>query len=292
MDKIVYIERATGEKKEELVPGGGFLKFLYGSTAGKLSLNTLVKRKLFSIMGGAYMDSKASAKKIAPFIAKHSMDMGDYIVPKDGFSCFNDFFYRKINTSKRPIGEGVVSPADGKILTFETVAASQEFFVKGSLFNVASFLADEKLAKKYEGGAMCIVRLAPVDYHRFHFPAAGKAGKMVRIKGDYYSVSPLALRKSLEIFCQNKREYCIQETADYGDILICDVGATLTGSIIQTYTEEAHQPKGGDRGYFAFGGSTTVLLFEQGKMNFSKDLIDNTKAGLETTIKMGETISE
>ncbi|MEZ5016971.1 MAG: phosphatidylserine decarboxylase [Flavipsychrobacter sp.] len=292
MDKIVYIDRATGEHKEELVPGGGFLKFLYGSTVGKLSLNTLVKRKLFSIMGGAYMNSKASAKKIAPFIAKHSMDMSDYIVPEEGFSCFNDFFYRKIDASKRPIGEGVVSPADGKILVFDTIAASKEFFIKGSLFNLTSFLADEKLAKKYEGGAMCIVRLAPVDYHRFHFPAEGKAGKMVRIKGDYYSVSPLALRKSLEIFCQNKREYCIQETKDYGDILICDVGATLTGSIIQTYTEEAHQPKGGDRGFFAFGGSTTVLLFEQGKIKFSKDLITNTQAGLETTIKMGETIAQ
>ena len=292
MDKIVYIERSTGEQKEELVPGGGFLKFLYGSPMGQIPLNTLVKRKLFSQMGGRYMDSAASAKKIAPFIAKHSMDMNAYIVPTEGFKCFNDFFYRNINPSKRPIGEGVVSPADGKILVFDTISASQEFFIKGSAFNVSSFLGDEALAKKYEGGAMCIVRLAPVDYHRFHFPAEGRAGKMVRIKGDYYSVSPLALRKNLEIFCQNKREYCVQETADYGDILICDVGATLTGSIIQTYEEGVRQPKGGDRGYFAFGGSTTVLLFEQGKVTFSQDLIANTKAGLETTIKMGENIAK
>lgn len=292
MDKIVYIDRATGEHKEELVPGGAFLKFLYSSSAGQLTLNSLVKRKLFSIMGGAYMNSKASAKKIAPFVAKHNMDMSDYIVPQEGFNCFNDFFYRKIQPNKRPIGEGVVSPADGKILVFDTIAASQEFFVKGSLFNLASFVGDTAVAQKYEGGAMCIVRLAPVDYHRFHFPAEGKASKVVRIKGDYYSVSPLALRKSLEIFCQNKREYCIQETEQYGDILICDVGATLTGSIIQTFAEGAHQPKGGERGYFAFGGSTTVLLFEPGKIKFAQDLITNTQAGLETTIKMGETIAQ
>lgn len=291
MDKIIYIERHTGEQKEELVPGGGFLKFLYGSSMGKLPLNTLVKRKVFSVMGGRYMDSAASAKKIAPFIEKHGMDMSDYIVPQEGFQCFNHFFYRKIDPAKRPIGDDVVSPADGKVLVFETIDASKRFFIKGNEFSLRSFLNDDELAKKYEGGAMCIVRLAPVDYHRFHFPADGVAGKMVRIKGDYYSVSPLALRKSLRIFCENKREYCIQQTEQYGDILICDVGATLTGSIIQTYTEDTHQPKGGDKGYFAFGGSTTVLLFEKGKVTFAQDLLDNTHAGYETTIKMGENIA-
>ncbi len=291
MNKIVYIDRSTGNKLEEQVPGGGFLKFLYGSTVGKLSLNTLVKRKLFSIMGGAYMNSNASAKKIEPFIEKHHIDMNDYIVPEEGFQSFNDFFYRKIQTDKRPIGEGVVSPADGKVLVFDSIKATNDFFVKGSGFNLKSFLGDKDLAKKYEGGAMCIVRLAPVDYHRFHFPVGGVVSKVVRIKGDYYSVSPLALRKSLKIFCQNKRAYCIQHSDPYGDVLICDVGATLTGSIIQTYIAETHQPKGGEKGYFAFGGSTTVLLFEQGKITFDKDLLDNTRNGYETTIKMGETIA-
>ena len=67
---------------------------------------------------------------------------------------------------------------------------------------------------------MAIIRLAPPDYHRYHFPASGKASASVKIKGHYFSVSPLALKQSLKIFCENKREYCILQTPDYGDILI------------------------------------------------------------------------
>ena len=65
---------------------------------------------------------------------------------------------------------------------------------------------NKELANKYDGGSMLIIRLAPVDYHRFHFPADGIIGTSTKIDGHYYSVSPLALKQSLEIFCQNKEK--------------------------------------------------------------------------------------
>jgi phosphatidylserine decarboxylase len=190
----------------------------------------------------------------------------------------------------RPIHDGIVSPADGRVLAFEKISLSHKFFVKGSQFSLEQFLNDDKMVKKFENGAMFIVRLAPVDYHRYHFPVSGRVGKNIKIKGAYYSVSPFALRKSLSIFCQNKREYCIQSSEKYGDVLICDVGATLTGGIIQTYKENEILSKGTEKGYFAFGGSTLVLFFEPNKIQFSQDLIENTKSGFETFLKMGETI--
>ncbi|HYQ56234.1 MAG TPA: phosphatidylserine decarboxylase, partial [Draconibacterium sp.] len=140
-------------------------------------------------------------------------------------------------------------------------------------------------------GEMAIVRLAPPDYHRFHFPASGTASKSIKINGHYFSVSPLALQKSLEIFCENKREYCTLSTEEYGDILIVDVGATMVGSIIQTYEANTQVKKGDEKGYFAFGGSTLVLLFEKGKITFDADLVENTKKGMETTVKVGENIA-
>ena len=147
------------------------------------------------------------------------------------------------------------------------------------------------MATKYDGGAMAIIRLAPVDYHRYHFPVSGIASKNTKIKGAYYSVSPLALRQRMRIFCENKREYSIVDSHNYGQVLICDVGATLTGSIIQTYEANSTVQKGDEKGYFAFGGSTLIILFEQGKIQFDQDLIENTKGGCETTIKMGEQIA-
>ncbi|MCB0739091.1 MAG: phosphatidylserine decarboxylase [Bacteroidetes bacterium] len=292
MKEIVYINRQTGQQVIEKVPGGGMLKFLYGSPIGKLTLWALVKRKLFSSLGGGYMNLKRSAKNIEPFIADHGIDIAQFLVPENGYKHFNDFFYRNIKPNARPIGEGIVSPADGKILVFENIKQSRQFFLKGIPFSLGSFLRNQELAKKYEGGSMAIIRLAPADYHRFHFPYQGEVGEVTRIKGAYYSVSPLALRKSLRIFVENKREYCELTHPDIGNCLIIDVGATLTGSIIQTFDPHSTVTKGQEKGYFAFGGSTTVLLFEPNRIEFSEDLIRNTKAGLETTVLMGETVGK
>ena len=44
---------------------------------------------------------------------------------------------------------------------------SSKFFLKGEEFTLKEFFKDETLQKKYQGGIMAIIRLAPVDYHRF-----------------------------------------------------------------------------------------------------------------------------
>lgn len=290
MESNSFIIRGTAEVIEERVPGGGMLKWMYNAPLGKLTLHALIKRKFVSALGGWFMNSRFSKKRIERFIKEYNMDMSPYVVPSDGFQTFNEFFYRKVKPTSRPIGSGVISPADGKVLAFPSLKDVRSFFVKGSEFTAQSFLNNPTLAQKYADGAMLIVRLAPVDYHRFHFPATGKITASTVIKGHYFSVSPLALKKSLEIFCQNQREYSILTTQDHGDILFSEVGATMVGSIIHTYTPNTTINKGDEKGYFAFGGSTVVLLFEKGKITFSQDLIENTQKGIETVVKMGETI--
>ena len=291
METIKYIERASGELKTENVPSEGMLHWLYASATGKLTLNLLFKRKVVSALGGWYMNTRWSARRTADFVKEHRIDMDEYAVSNaDDYKTFNEFFYRKLKAGARPIGEHLVSPADGKILVFPTLSDVDSFFVKGSEFSLQSFLCNDELTTKYANGSMAIVRLAPPDYHRYHFPASGTASESVKIEGHYYSVSPLALRGSLEIFCQNKREYTTLQTTEYGDILIMDVGATMVGSIIQTYSS-GRVEKGSEKGYFAFGGSTLVLLFEAGKISFDPDLVQHTQNGLETTIRMGENIA-
>ncbi|MGL6170084.1 MAG: phosphatidylserine decarboxylase, partial [Fusobacteriaceae bacterium] len=152
------------------------------------------------------------------------------------------------------------------------------------------FLKDDKLASQYEGGTLVIVRLAPVDYHRFHFPADGVINKTKKIEGYYYSVSTHAIRKNFRIYCENKREYSILKTQKFGNILMCDIAATMVGGIKQTYTPNSEVKKGNEKGYFYFGGSTTIMLFEKDKIQIDKDLIENSLNGIETKIYMGEGI--
>lgn len=293
MDEIKYIDRKTGNVLTEDVPGGGMLKWLYNKPVGKLTLHALFKRKCISSIGGWYMDRSFSKSRVDKFIDQYKIDMSEYIISDSKkFKNFNTFFTRKINPKVRPIGDKIVSPADGRLLAFETMNDVRSFFIKGSEFKLLSFLADEDLTKKYKDGSMLIIRLAPVDYHRFHFPAEGMASETKNIKGHYYSVSPLALKKSLEIFCQNKRTICNLATKENGDILISDIGATMVGSIVQTYVKNNFVDKGQEKGYFKFGGSTLVLLFEKGKVKIDQDLIENTKKGFETRILMGENIAK
>lgn len=293
METIKYIDRASGETKTEIVPSEGILKWLYSSASGKVALQILFKRKIISSLGGWYMDRKLSAKRIPSFINEHNINLEEcQINTVSDFPTFNQFFYRKLKPEARPVGENLVSPADGKILAFQTINDVPDFFIKGSEFTIDSFLQNKELAKKYADGSMAIIRLAPADYHRFHFPASGKVSESEQIDGHYFSVSPFALQSSLKIFCENYREYCILKTNEYGNILISDVGATMVGSIIQTYKANTEVKKGDEKGYFAFGGSTLVLLLKKGKIQFDTDLISNTKNGLETSIKMGENIAK
>ncbi len=290
-DPIQYYERESGQIKIEKVAGEKWLIWLYYNPAGEVTLWALAKRKLVSSIYGNMMDRNSSAKKIRPFIEDFDIDMS--VAQKQDFSNFNDFFIRKLKNDARPIdtcSNIVVSPADGKILAYSDISNS-DFIIKGKRFNVSSFLDNPDLAQRYHDGALLIIRLAPVDYHRFHFPVSGNLSSNKKIKGDYYSVNPFALRKKAEILCLNKREYTILSNPLFGDLIMAEVGATMVGSIKQTY-KSASVYKGEEKGYFKFGGSTVVLLFEKNKIHIDKDLLINTAKGYETTVRMGERIAK
>jgi phosphatidylserine decarboxylase len=288
-DPIKYYERDSGQLKTEKVAGEKWLVWLYNNPMGEATLWALAKRKLISSIYGKMMDRTSSVKRIHPFIENFDIDMSVAQVQK--FKNFNDFFTRKLKDNVRPVDSSfsiVVSPADGKIMAYANISNS-DFVIKGFHFDVSSFLGNAVLAEKYCDGTLIIIRLAPVDYHRFHFPVSGNLTPNKKIEGDYYSVNPFALRKKAEIFCLNKREYSIISNPLFGDVIMAEVGATMVGSIVQTYKGSSVK-KGEEKGYFKFGGSTIVLLFEKSKICVDKDLLINTAKGYETSIKMGERI--
>jgi phosphatidylserine decarboxylase len=290
-DPIQYYERESGQIKTEKVAGEKWLVWLYYNPIGEATLWAFAKRKLVSSIYGKMMDRTSSAKKINPFIEDFDIDMS--VAQKQEFSNFNDFFTRKLKDDARPIdisSNVVVSPADGKILAYADISNSY-FIIKGYRFDVSSFLDNPDQAQKYHDGALLIIRLAPVDYHRFHFPVSGNLSQNKKIEGDYYSVNPFALRKKAEILCLNKREYAIISNPLFGDVIMAEVGATMVGSIEQTF-KGSFVNKGEEKGYFKFGGSTVVLLFEKSKIHIDEDLLINTAKGYETTVKMGERIGE
>ena len=291
--KIKYIERKTGEIKIEKVPGEKYLKFLYYNPLGELPLNLVVKKKFLTEYYGKQMDKPESVKKIPSFIEAADINISEAKKKVEEFTSFNDFFYRELKDGARPIDfsqDVLTSPADGKILVFEDLEKEKEFYIKGDRFTLEEFFANKELAEKYRDGIFMIVRLAPIDYHRFHFPTDGVISKSKLVDGVYYSVSTHAIKKNFRILCENKREYSILKTERFGDIAMFEVGATMVGGIKQTYSPDTTVKKGDEKGYFYFGGSTCVLVFEKGKVHIDRDLVENSKKGIETKVYMGEKI--
>ena len=77
-------------------------------------------------------------------------------------------------------------------------------------------------------------------------------------------------------------------TAKLGDVLLLEVGATCVGSIVQTYTPGDKIAKGDEKGYFRFGGSCFITIFEPDKIRFADDLIEHSHAGREVYARMGD----
>jgi len=235
--------------------------------------------------------------------------------PVTKFRTFNEFFYRKLKAGARPCpseakDDVVVSPADCRLMVFETLDQAQRLWIKGAKFNLQNLLgaADPSgdLAKTFVGGSLVICRLAPQDYHRWHMPVSGRPQKRTLIQGEYYTVNPIAIRKNVDVYTANKRCVVPIETKEFGTVVLIAVGATMVGSIHfccpKANMDDCKEINGSccvnhpvkkfaEHGYFAFGGSTVLLLFQPGAIVFDHDLLQNSSNQLETLVKVGSSIA-
>ncbi|MDZ4401677.1 phosphatidylserine decarboxylase [Prosthecobacter sp.] len=290
-EPITFFNRLTRRIETEAVYGEGFLRFTYESTPGRLPLHAMVKRAAFSHWYGRRMDAPSSRAKIAPFLATYGVDTTEFADAPGSFRTFNEFFYRKLKPQARPIAAGqneIVFPADGRHLVLPDIAACDDFFIKGTRFELTTLLRNTSLAARFTHGSMLISRLCPVDYHRFHFPCAGTPAVSHPIKGPLYSVNPIALRKRPSILWENKRAITPLHTPNLGEVLLLEVGATCVGSIVQTFKSGDPITKGAEKGYFRFGGSCVITIFEPGRIRFADDLIEHSRAGREVYARMGD----
>lgn len=290
---IQYIDRKTKAVCQEKVYGMKSIVLLYGDTlwsrvAHHTLLPLLAKLPFFSRIYGLLQKLRSSRKKIAPFIQTYGVDTTEFMT--QDFRSFNDFFTRKLKPACRPILQDphvAVLPADARYLVYPQIA---EFTIKGQVFDLATFLGDPVYARRFNTGSMVIARLCPVDYHRFHFPCDGVALKPHLINGHLYSVNPIAIKKRFAILSENKRVVTEIESETFGTVLFVEIGATAVGTIQQTFTPKKSVHKGQEKGFFEFGGSCIVLLFEHNRIVFDADLVANTKQGLETLAHFGESL--
>ncbi|KAF2466049.1 uncharacterized protein BDR25DRAFT_306271 [Lindgomyces ingoldianus] len=298
---ILVQDRITGQINEERMSVYVRLgiRLLYkGLKANNMEKKRIRKLlKSLSFKQGKKYDDPASAAEIEGFIAFHQLDMSEVLLPLSEFKNFNEFFYRALKPNARPCSAPddprvITSPADCRSVVFNTLDQAQAIWVKGREFTLQRLLGDAYPddAKRYVGGSLGIMRLAPQDYHRFHIPVDGVMGEPKTIEGEYYTVNPMAIRSALDVYGENVRVLVPIDSEVHGRVMVICVGAMMVGSTVITRRAGEKVRRAEELGYFKFGGSTLLLLFEPGQMRYDDDLVDNSKSALETLIRVGMSI--
>ena len=264
------------------------VNFLYRTVPGRCLLQLLIRPGVSKAMG-AFLDTKLSRHLVTPFVKTTKLDLSDY--PMRAYNSFNDFFTRHIREGKRPVdmsADALVAPCDGK-LTAYPITADGLFDIKHSIYSVADLLRDKALAKEYEGGTCLIFRLTPDDFHRYSFMDDGRILESRTLPGVLHTVRPIAFRR-YPVFSENAREFAVLETANFGKVIQMEVGALFVGRIVNhpltAFT------RGEEKGKFEFGGSTVILLLQKDAAVIDEELLENTHAGKESIVRLGQKIGE
>ena len=215
---------------------------------------------------GCFLDSRLSVPLVAPFVKKNHISLKECTAKQ--FISFNDFFVRKLKMDARPFSnapQDFISPCDAR-LTVYPIHENGKFEIKNTEYTLEQLLRDRKLAKRYEGGTLFLFRLSVDDYHRYLFVDDGVCSTERRIEGVLHS-------------------------ANFGTLLQMEVGAMMVGKIVNENAGAARRvQRGEEKGYFAFGGSTVIVLAQKGSAVPEKRIWNYSRLGIETRVRQGETV--
>ena len=238
------------------------LEKIYGSVAGRMMIRPLVT-PVVSIAMGWLLDSRLSAAAVKPFIRFNHLDMSDY--EKRKYTSYNDFFKRKIREGARHIDMEpghFISPCDCRVSVYPADEKAR-LHIKQTEYTIEELLRNPSLGKRYQGGYVWVLRLCVQDYHRYIYPDNAAESGRIRIPGILHTVNPVAN----------------------------EVGALFVGRI-ENRPRKVSVKRGDEKGNFAFGGSTIVLITEKNAVKPDEDILNNSREGIETRVLMGEKIGE
>mgnify|MGYP001379129823 CR=1 FL=1 len=244
---------------------------------------------------------------IKAFIKRFKVDMSQALEPDPtAYATFNDFFTRALKADARPLGEGLLSPADGTLSQFGRLTTAGTLVqAKGHTFSAQTLLGGDKaLADEFLNGSFATVYLSPRDYHRVHMPVTGTLREMIYVPGRLFSVNQATANYVPGLFARNERLVTMFDTA-VGPMAMVMVGAFIVGGIhtrwagqicpphrrtprnesfIDATLENAYYARGEEMGRFSIG-SSVILLFGPGALGWENELFNGQP------VKLGDSIA-
>jgi phosphatidylserine decarboxylase len=222
---------------------------------------------------GQFMDTPASAARISSFRAVPTWHIDDYITDPGGWMTFNQFFARELKPGKRPIAEPcndkvIVSPADSVFEGAWDIDANSKVTVKGVTWPIAKLLEGSPYQDAFKNGIYTHSFLNGNDYHRYHVPVAGEIKEVRKIQGRVYmdmirkSDGRLQATDGDTYQYNQERGLIVIDSPEVGLVAVLPIGMGPISSVNLTPEVGARLQKGEEFGYFMFGGSDIVMLFQ------------------------------
>ena len=233
--------------------------------------------KKYMAARGQFMDTPASAAKISSFMALPNWHIDDYMADPSGWITFNQFFAREVKPGKRPIAEPyndkvIVSPADSVFEGAWDIDANSKVTVKGVTWPIAKLLEGSPYQDAFKNGIYTHTFLNGNDYHRYHVPVAGEIKEVRKIQGRVYVDVIRKADGSLQAVDGDTYQYnqerglIVIDSPEVGLVAVLPIGMGPISSVNLTPDVGARLQKGEEFGYFMFGGSDIVMLFQNKKV--------------------------
>lgn len=241
---------------------------------------------------GSFLDSKESWNSKYYQLALTEDKFGlknNWYEDSSKWKTFNQFFARRLKSPiKRPIAfpddeSVVVSPADAMPQGTWTIDNNSNISDKGGvavksekLHSIKALLGEEsKYKDSFANGIFTHTFLDVGDYHRYHFPIGGVVKEMRVIPATNTSGGFVTwdAQKKKYLFDATgmgfqtieTRGCIILETEKYGLVALMPIGMSPVSSVnfLVNIKEGTKIFKGDEMGYFLFGGSDFILIFQK-----------------------------
>ena len=228
---------------------------------------------------GDFLDTPASAGGIDSYLSVPNYNIDDYFVGPSGWLTFNQFFAREMRPGKRPIAAPcddsvIVSPADAVYMGQWPINQDSTITVKGVNWEISELLAGSPYQDAFQNGVYTHSFLYVDDYHRYHLPVGGTVKEIRNIHGKVYMDVVRNSDGALDVVdghtyqFNQERGLVIVDSPQLGLVAILPIGMSYVSSVNLTPEAGAELRKGDEFGYFLFGGSDIVLLFQDKNIKF------------------------
>ena len=233
----------------------------------------------FVVSRGNFMDTPESTETLETFINNPEYKIDDYIKGPSGWLSYNQFLARQLKPGKRPIEARcddniIVSPADSEYKGQWNIKDDSAITVKGISYSITDLLGDSAYKDYFKDGIFTHSFLSVTDYHRFHTPVGGTVREVKKIPAKTWVNEIKKPDGSLEnvddvgFQFTHTRAFIVVESL-IGFVIVMPVGMGHISSVMITAEEGAMLVKGDEFGYFAFGGSDIIMLFQSGKVSLT-----------------------